>query len=124
MAAGSGIIAITPTYAQIGIAAPIILLVARLIQGFSCGGEVGPATTYLLESAPMEKRAAMTAWQGYSQQLALLMGSGIGVILATTLTKEDLYSWGWRLPFVLGLIVAPAGLYIRRRLPETIQKDE
>src|SRR5262245_50292324 len=124
MAAGSGIIAITPTYAQIGIAAPIILLVARLIQGFSCGGEVGPATTYLLESAPLEKRAGMTAWQGYSQQLALLMGSGIGVILATTLTKEDLYRWGWRVPFLLGLIVAPVGLYIRRRLPETLQKSE
>jgi MFS family permease len=124
MALGSGLIGITPTYAQIGWAAPIILVIARLIQGFSCGGEVGPATTYLLESAPREKRAAITAWQGYSQQLAVLMGSLIGVILATTLTKEQLYQWGWRLPFLLGLCVAPVGLYIRRRLPETIQPSE
>ena len=72
MALASGLAGLTPTYAQIGLTAPIILVVARLIQGFSCGGEVGPATTYLLESAPIEKRAAMTAWQGYSQQLAIL----------------------------------------------------
>ena len=58
MALGSGLVGLTPSYAQIGIAAPIMLVIARLIQGFSCGGEVGPATTYLLESAPLEKRAA------------------------------------------------------------------
>src|SRR5262249_52207257 len=75
MAVGSGMVALTPSYARIGIAAPIILVVARLIQGFSCGGEVGPATTYLLECAPPERRAAVTAWQGYSQQLAILLGS-------------------------------------------------
>ena len=63
MAIGSVMVALTPPYAQIGIAAPILLVVARLIQGFSCGGEVGPATTYLLESAPASKRAALTAWQ-------------------------------------------------------------
>lgn len=124
MALGSGIVGFTPSYAQIGIAAPILLVIARLIQGFSCGGEVGPATTYLLESAPPEKRAALTAWQGYSQQLAILMGSLIGLILAVTLTKEQLYEWGWRIPFILGLFIAPVGLYIRGRLPETIQQGE
>ena len=120
MALASGLAGLTPTYAQIGLTAPIILVVARLIQGFSCGGEVGPATTYLLESAPIEKRAALTAWQGYSQQLAILMGSLVGVILAATLSKEQLYDWGWRVPFVLGIFIAPVGLYIRRQLPETI----
>jgi len=124
MALGSGIVGFTPSYAQIGVAAPIILVIARLIQGFSCGGEVGPATTYLLESAPIEKRAALTAWQGYSQQLAILMGSGVGVILTSSLTREQLYQWGWRIPFILGLVIAPVGLYIRRRLPETIQESE
>jgi len=124
MALGSGLVGITPTYAEIGLAAPIILVAARLIQGFSCGGEMGPATTYLLESAPIEKRAALTAWQGYSQQLALFMGSLVGVILAATLTKEHLYQWGWRVPFILGLCIAPVGLYIRGRLPETIPKSE
>src|SRR5262249_15963179 len=71
MAVGSGLVGLTPTYAHIGLAAPMTLLVARLIQGFSCGGEVGPATTYLFEAVPFEKRAAYTAWQGYSQQLAI-----------------------------------------------------
>ena len=90
MSLGSGMVALTPPYSQIGIAAPILLLIARLIQGFSCGGEVGPATTYLLESAPPEKRAALTAWQAYSQQLASIMGAGFGVVLAALLTREQL----------------------------------
>src|SRR5215470_10187758 len=64
MAVGSGIVGFTPSYASIGIWAPIILLVGRLIQGFSCGGEVGPSTTYLMEAAPAHRRAALTSWQG------------------------------------------------------------
>ena len=124
MAAGSALVGITPSYHQIGIAAPIILVLARLLQGFSTGGEVGPATTYLLEAVPHKARAASTAWQGYSQSLAAIMGSGIGLILATMLSKQDLYSWGWRIPFLAGIIIAPVGLYIRQRLPETIEKHE
>jgi MFS family permease len=124
MALGSGLIAITPGYAQIGIAAPLILLVARLIQGFSCGGEVGPATTYLLESAPLKERVGFTAWQIYSQQIASISGSLVGVALAATLSKEDLYAWGWRVPFFIGMLIAPVGLYIRRQLPETMDKGE
>ena len=124
MSVGSGLVGLTPSYTQIGIAAPIVLVVARLIQGFSCGGEVGPATTYLLESAPLEKRAAVTAWQGHSQQLAVFMGSLIGVGLAVTLSMEQLYAWGWRVPFILGMFIAPVGLYIRRQLPETIATHE
>jgi len=107
----------------IGIAAPVILVAARLIQGFSCGGEVGPATTYLLESAPLHKRAALTAWQAHSQALATIMGGGLGLILAATLTREQLYGWGWRIPFLVGVVVAPVALYIRRQLPETIDVD-
>jgi MFS family permease len=121
MAFGSAMIAFTPPYSRIGIAAPILLLVARLIQGFSCGGEVGPATTYLLESAPPAKRAMMTSWQGQSQALATIAGSGVGLILAATLSKDDLYAWGWRIPFLAGVLVAPVALYIRRQLPETIE---
>ena len=124
MASGSVIVGITPTYAQIGVAAPIILVVARLLQGFSCGGEVGPATTYLLEAVPIQNRAAATAWQGYTQQLAVILGSGIGVILAATLTADQLHDWGWRIPFLLGLVVAPVAVYIRQQLPETIDAGE
>jgi MFS family permease len=124
MAVGSGLMGVVPTYDQIGVAAPIILVVARLIQGFSCGGEVGPATAYLLESAPPEKRSAMAAWQNYSQTLALLSGSLAGVVITASLTEEQLYAWGWRLPFALGILIAPVGMYIRRQLPETIQPGE
>jgi MFS family permease len=120
MAVGSALVALTPTYAQIGLAAPIILLIARLIQGFSAGGEVGAATTYLLESAAPEKRATVTAWQGHSQQLAIIFGSLVGVVLAATLTREQLYAWGWRIPFLIGILIAPVAMYIRRQLPETI----
>jgi MFS family permease len=124
MSLGSAIVGLTPPYSQLGIVAPIVLVLARLIQGFSCGGEVGPATTYLLESAPMNKRAALTAWQAYSQQLAAIVGSGLGVILAATLSKDQLYAWGWRVPFILGIFIAPVGLYIRRQLPETIAETQ
>jgi len=124
MSVGSALVGLTPSYASIGIAAPIVLVVARLIQGFSCGGEVGPATTYLLEAAPVEKRAVITALQGHSQQLAIFMGSLIGVVLAATLTRDQLYGWGWRVPFVIGMLIAPVGIYIRRQLPETIQAHE
>lgn len=124
MALGTGIVALTPSYAQIGIWAPILLIVGRLIQGFSCGGEVGAATSYLLESAPSNRRASQTAWQGTSQQFAGVAGSGLGLILAATLTEEQLYDWGWRVPFLIGLLIGPIGLYIRRVLPETIEKHE
>lgn len=124
MAFGTGMLALTPGYDTIGIAAPILLVVARLIQGFSCGGEVGPATTYLLEAASSKERAAYTAWQGITQQFAGIMGSGLGLLLAANLSTEDLESWGWRVPFLIGILIGPVGMYIRRALPETIEKHE
>ena len=114
---------LAPTYGQIGIAAPILLVVARLIQGFSCGGEWGPPR-HLLESAAPAKRVGMAAWQAYGQLLALLSGSLAGVVITNVLSEEQLYAWGWRLPFLLGILIAPVGLYIRRQLPETIQPGE
>lgn len=124
MAIGTGLVGLTPTYDDIGIAAPIILIVARLIQGFSCGGELGPATSYLLEAAPIEKRAMLTSWQGTSQQLAVIVGSGLLAVLGYTLTTDELYDWGWRIPFLLGILIAPVGMYIRRQLPETLADGE
>jgi MFS family permease len=124
MAVGTAIMAFTPGYAQIGIAAPVLLVIGRLIQGFSAGGEVGPATTYLLEAAPPERRASMTAWQGITQMLAGAAGSGLGLVLAANLSEADLYEWGWRVPFVIGLLVAPVGLYVRMTLPETLETTQ
>ena len=124
MALGTGMLAVTPGYKDIGILAPILLICARLVQGFSCGGEVGPATTYLLEAASPKTRSAFTAWQGISQQFAGIMGSGLGLILAANLSTEDLESWGWRIPFFVGILIGPIGLYIRRALPETLDRSE
>jgi MFS family permease len=124
MALGTGMIALTPGYAQIGIWAPVLLVTARLIQGFSCGGEVGPATTYLLEAAPSNRLASMTAWQGITQQFAGALGAGLGLYLAVTLSEADLYEWGWRVPFLAGLLIGPVGLYIRQSLPETLDRGE
>lgn len=124
MALGTAIVALTPAYSVIGIWAPALLVFGRLIQGFSCGGEVGPATSYLLETAPPNRRAALTAWQGTSQQFAGVAGTGLGLILAASLSKEDLYDWGWRIPFLVGLLILPVGIYIRSVLPETMDKHE
>lgn len=124
MAIGTAIVALTPSYGSIGIAAPILLIVGRLIQGFSCGGEVGAATSYLLEAAKPHQRAAVTAWQGTSQQFAGIAGTGLGLALAAVLPEEDLYEWGWRIPFFVGLLIVPVGFYIRRMLPETMEKHE
>jgi MFS family permease len=124
MAVGTAVVALTPGYHTIGIAAPILLVIGRLIQGFSCGGEVGPATSYLLEAAEPHQRAALTSWQGTSQQFAGVAGTGLGLFLAASLSEEQLYDWGWRVPFLIGILIGPVGLYIRRVLPETIDKHE
>jgi MFS family permease len=120
MAVGTLAVAVTPPYAQIGIAAPVILVAARLIQGLALGGEVGPSTAVLLECAPPGRRGAYTSWQSGSQGIAILACGLVGVGLGATLSRDQLSDWGWRVPFALGLIIVPVGLYIRRRLPETL----
>ncbi len=115
-------IAATPTYAAIGIAAPIIVVVCRLLQGLALGGEIGPATALLLELAPPGKRGFYTSWQMASQGLAVAVGGLFGVIVSTTLSPQDLASWGWRLPFMFSLVLVPIAIYIRRSLPETLEQ--
>ncbi|WP_321789009.1 MFS transporter [Paraburkholderia sp. J94] len=127
MALGSALIAFAPTYAQIGLAAPALILLARLIQGFAVGGEVGASTSLLLEYADDRTRGFYGSWQFVSQGLNAVCGALIGVALSTALTPSALESWGWRVPFVLGMLVAPVGVYIRRHLDETLvhaQPDE
>jgi MFS family permease len=115
-------IAVTPTYAAIGIAAPIIVVVCRLLQGLALGGEIGPATALLLELAPPGKRGFYTSWQMASQGLAVAVGGLFGVIVSTTLSPQDLASWGWRLPFLFSLVLVPIAIHIRRSLPETLEQ--
>jgi MFS family permease len=119
MAIGTGLLGLTPSYATIGIAAPLLVLLARLIQGFAAGGELGAATAFLLEAAPEGRRGFFGGWQFASQGLAVAVGGLLGALLSASLTPAALQAWGWRVPFLLGVLIAPLGIYIRMRLVET-----
>lgn len=112
-------LAVTPAYATIGVAAPVILVISRLVQGIALGGEVGAASAVLIESAPPGKRAMYMSLQSLSQGFAQLGAGFVGVTLALTLTPVELATWGWRVAFGLGLVIVPVGFYLRRALPET-----
>jgi MHS family citrate/tricarballylate:H+ symporter-like MFS transporter len=118
------LISLTPSYASIGIAAPIIVIIARLIQGFALGGEVGPTTAYLMEIAPPERRGLVVAWQPTSQQIAATAGALVGVILSKVMAPDALEAYGWRIAFLLGAVCLPFGFWMRRTLPETIEQVE
>jgi len=119
MTLGLALLSFTPTYATIGIAAPVVLLIARMIQGFSVGGEYSTATTFLVEHAPPGRRFLYGAWQFAGQGAAIMLGGIIGSLVSRGLSPETLQSWGWRIPFIIGLIIGPVGFYMRRRLEET-----
>ena len=118
MVLGTAIIAFAPTYASIGIAAPILIVLARLIQGFSAGGEMGSATSFLVEHAPPHRRMLFASFQQLTQLLALLCGSLVGAAITSWLSPADVEAWGWRVPFLLGLVIGPVGWYIRRHTEE------
>jgi MFS family permease len=123
MAIGSGMIAATPGYAAIGAWVPILLILARLLQGFAVGGEVGPATMFLLEAAPANRRMFFGSWQFASQNLGALASALIGFLLALALSKSSFKDWGWRAPFAIGVLIALVGAYIRSRLVETLDSS-
>ena len=112
-------LAATPSYASIGIAAPVIVVACRLLQGLALGGEVGPATSLLIEAAPTHRRGFYSSWQIASQGLAVAVGGLFGVTLSLMLPPEQLAAWGWRVPFLFSLVLIPIAIYIRRSLPET-----
>lgn len=118
MTLGTGLMTIMPTYGAIGLAAPVLVVAARLLQGFSVGGEFASSTTFLVEHRP-EQAGFLASWQWSSQGLAALIATGFGVALTTEMTPADLDAWGWRIPFAFGLLIGPIGYYIRSRMPET-----
>jgi MHS family proline/betaine transporter-like MFS transporter len=118
MTLGTAIMAFAPTAATIGPAAGLVILASRLLQGFSAGGEFGTATTFLVESAP-DRKAFYASWQVATQGAAMFLASVFGFGLNVGLTPEQLSSWGWRVPFIFGLLIGPVGLYIRLRMSET-----
>jgi MHS family citrate/tricarballylate:H+ symporter-like MFS transporter len=124
MGLGILMLALTPGFATIGYAAPVIAVIARLIQGFALGGEVGSATAYLIESADTHRRGAAVAWQGGSQQVAATLGAGVGFLLSINMSEAELTLYGWRIALLLGATIVPFALWIRHRLPETLHKQE
>lgn len=119
MSIGILCVAMTPTYASIGIAAPIIVILGRLLQGFSAGAELGGVVVYLAEISPPNRRAFYTCWQVGSQQFAVMAASIIGLVLLYNMSTEDLHDWGWRVPLLLGCAVIPLMFWLRSNLQET-----
>jgi MHS family proline/betaine transporter-like MFS transporter len=119
MAAGTVLIGVLPTYASIGFAAPALLLLARLMQGFSTGGEWGGSTAFIVEWAPHGRRGLFGSFQQMSVVAGLLLGSAFAALLNTVLTPAQMADWGWRIPFLVGGILGPVGIYMRRTIEET-----
>jgi MFS transporter, MHS family, proline/betaine transporter len=119
MAAGTVLIGILPTYETIGFLAPLLLLVARLMQGFSTGGEWGGSTSFIVEWAPKDRRGLYGSYQQMSVVTGLLLGSAFAALLNTTLSPAEMEGWGWRVPFLVGGLLGPIGIYMRRTIDET-----
>ncbi|WP_251076632.1 glycine betaine/L-proline transporter ProP [Streptomyces sp. NBC_01525] len=119
MAAGTFCIGLIPSYASIGVGAPILLLVARLVQGFSTGGEYGGASTFIAEYAPDKKRGFLGSWLEFGTLAGYVGGAGLVTLMTALLSTEDLLSWGWRIPFLIAGPMGIIGLYLRMRLEET-----
>lgn len=118
MTIGAALIAFAPTYDQAGMLAPATIVLARLLQGFSAGGEMGGATAYLMSKVPLERRGFYTSWIQASIGVAIILSAALGTIIVKHLTQDQIESWGWRVPFLFGLLLGPIGMYIRANLVE------
>ncbi|MBV9238713.1 MAG: MFS transporter [Xanthobacteraceae bacterium] len=119
MAMGTILIAFVPGYATIGLAAPVLVLIGRLLQGFSAGVELGGVSVYLSEMAPRGQKGFYVSWQSGSQQVAIVVAALLGYGLNKLLMPEQLSNWGWRVPFFIGCLIVPVIFIIRRQLQET-----
>src|SRR5277367_223746 len=119
MACGTILIAFVPGYATIGVFAPMLVELGRLLQGFSAGVELGGVSVYLSEMATPGNKGFYVAWQSASQQVAIMVAAILGYLLSTFLTPPEIGSWGWRIPFIIGCLIVPFLFYIRKSLEET-----
>ena len=119
MAVGTVMIGLTPSYAAIGVAAPLLVVVARLIQGFSAGGEWGTSTAFIVEWAPERRRGLLGSLQQCSVAGGLLLGSSVAAAVSMLLPAETVEGWAWRIPFLVGGLLGPVGWYLRRHIDET-----
>lgn len=113
-------LALTPSYARLGVAAPILAIAFRLIQGFALGGQVGPSTAFLVEAAPPGRRGLYVSLQYMSQDGAILCAGLMGVGLSSVMDAQAMRDWGWRIAFLVGALIVPFGLILRRGLTETL----
>ena len=118
MTVSIAMIAFAPDYLAIGMAAPLLIVVARMLQGFATGGEYASATAFLVESAPAHRKGLYGSWQLVGQCLAVFSGAAMVALVTHLCSPEALDSWGWRIPFVLGLLIGPVGLWIRKHMEE------
>jgi MFS family permease len=119
MAIGTLVIACTPPYRTIGVIAPLVVVLGRLLQGFSAGVELGGASIYLSEIATPGHRGFYCSWQSASQQVAVMFAALLGVVLGAIVSPESMSQWGWRVPFYIGCIIVPLLFWLRRSLAET-----
>ena len=126
MAVGTLLIAVAPPYSAIGIGAPLLIVFGRILQGFSAGGEVGGATAFLVEHAPPEKKGQYASWLQASMGISNVLGALVATVVTTLFTAEQVNEWAWRIPFIIGLSIAPIGLWMRSTLEETphFQQEE
>jgi MHS family proline/betaine transporter-like MFS transporter len=124
MALPTVLIAFLPTYEAIGIAAPIVLVLLRMVQGLSVGGEYTNSIVFMVEHAPAHRRAFFAVWGVWGAVLGILIGSGIGDVLATILDEQQIAAWGWRVPFALGVLVALTGFVIRSSIGTEAAPEE
>ncbi len=119
MGGGVLLIALVPGYATLGVLAPLLVLAGRLVQGFSAGAELGGVSVYLSEIAPSGRRGFFVSWQSASQQAAVVFAALLAVALSASLSKSQMAQWGWRVPFLIGCLIVPFLLLVRRSLRET-----
>lgn len=119
MAVGTLVIALSPTALTIGMAAPILVLAGRLLQGLSAGGEIGGATAFLVEHAPVGRRARFAAWLQASMAISNILGAIVAIAVREVIPEPGLSEWGWRVPFLFGLLIVPIGIWLRTTLDET-----
>lgn len=121
MACGTSLIALVPGYATLGISAPILVVIGRLLQGFSAGAEMGGVSIYLAEMSAPGRRGFYTAWQSASQQVSIMLAAALGYGLHGWLSPREIADWGWRIPFLIGCSIIPCIFMLRRNLEETIE---
>ena len=119
MAAGTLIIAASPVYAVVGLGAPLLLLAGRILQGFSAGGEIGGAAAFLVENASPDRKGIYASWLQASMGMSNILGALVAMSVTSLLTADQVTAWGWRIPFAIGLLIAPVGLILRKTLHET-----